>query len=465
MLPDDMLLDIFSFHVDKARTEDEWHTLVHVCRRWRNLVFASPRHLRLTLLCTPRRPVREMLDIWPALPISVRGPTLLEEGVDNIIAALERNDRVCQITLTLPPGSQLEQFMAVVQRPFPVLTDLCLTMYHGWVPGWARWARFIPDSFLGGCAPRLRHLSLMGMPFPKPLFSAPDPVILDLGNLPHSGYFSSEAMVAYLSVLTRLESLYLGCDSPQFLPDLTSQHSPPLRRAVLPTLTSLRLWLQGVSEWLEDVFSRIDVPLLNEVTVNFCTEPEFYTPQLVQLLSRTDNLKESNRAIVRLQDQSVEVALSRGPGVFDHPMLTLRISCSRLYRQSFSLARLCGSSLPPLSHLERLDIYDHRSSNWQGYIGDTEWLELLHQFTSVNDLYLFDGLAPRVAPALQELVGQRVTEVLPALQNLFLAGSWRQVPVPAGILKFIAARQLSGHPVAVNHWERGVWVVDALGGL
>ena len=460
MLPDDVLLDIFSFYVDKARREDDWHTLVQVCRRWRNLVFASPRRLRLTLLCTPKRPVREMLDIWPALPISVRdfgnGSTSLE--VDNIIAALERNDRIYQITLTLVPGPKLERFMAVMQRPFPVLTDLSLIMY-------LEWGRFFPDAFLGGCAPRLRHLSLMGMPFPKPLFSAPDLVILSLWNIPHSGYFSPEAMVAYLSVLTRLESLYLGFDSPQIFHDLTSQHPPPLRRTVLPALTSLRLSLRGASERLEDVVSRIDVPLLNEVTITFIDELEIHTPQLFQLLSRTDNFKGFNRAIVMFQDQSVEVALSRGPGEFDHPMLTLRISCSRLYRQSFSLARVFGSSLPPLSHLERLDIYDHRSSIWQGFIQNTEWLVLLHQFTSVNDLYLFDGLAPHVAPALQELVGQRVTEVLPALQNLFLAGSWRQVPVPAGILKFVAARQLSGHPLSVNHWERGAWIVDALGDL
>jgi len=35
-------------------------------------------------------------------------------------------------------------------------------------------------------------------------------------------------------------------------------------------------------------------------------------------------------------------------------------------------------------------------------------------------LYLSREFAPRFAPALQELVGERATEVLPALRSLFL---------------------------------------------
>ena len=63
ILPEDVLLDIFSFYVDEADKEDEWHTLVHVCQRWWNLVFASPRRLHLTLVYDARRPVRKMLRI------------------------------------------------------------------------------------------------------------------------------------------------------------------------------------------------------------------------------------------------------------------------------------------------------------------------------------------------------------------------------------------------------------------
>ncbi len=38
-LPDVVLLDIFDFFVGEA-CKNEWHTVVHVCRRWRHIVFA-----------------------------------------------------------------------------------------------------------------------------------------------------------------------------------------------------------------------------------------------------------------------------------------------------------------------------------------------------------------------------------------------------------------------------------------
>ena len=45
-----------------------WHMLVHVCRRWRTVVFAPQRRLGLKRRFSDRRSVKEMLDIWPELP-------------------------------------------------------------------------------------------------------------------------------------------------------------------------------------------------------------------------------------------------------------------------------------------------------------------------------------------------------------------------------------------------------------
>ena len=55
---------------------------------------------------------------------------------------------------------------------------------------------------------------------------------------------------------------------------------------------------------------------------------------------------------------------------------------------------------------------------------------------------------------LQELVGEQATEILPALQNIFIEGSQSSGPVPEGIANFITARELSGHPVFVHRRER-----------
>jgi len=57
-LPGNVLLEIFNFYVVSSYSIDIWHTLVHVCQRWRRyVVFASPRGLDMKLLCTEGRSV------------------------------------------------------------------------------------------------------------------------------------------------------------------------------------------------------------------------------------------------------------------------------------------------------------------------------------------------------------------------------------------------------------------------
>ena len=97
-LTEDNLLQIFDFHSDMSG-HSSWHALVYVCRRWRNIVFCSSRYLDLLLLCTPTTPVRESLHIWPPLPIVVDCELHSTSGWDNVVTALEQNDRVCEVTL------------------------------------------------------------------------------------------------------------------------------------------------------------------------------------------------------------------------------------------------------------------------------------------------------------------------------------------------------------------------------
>jgi len=221
---------------------DEWHTLVHVCRRWRNLAFTSPRHLNLQLLYKPhRRSVKEMLDIWPELPIyidDINYPS--KKARDNIVAALRLNHRVSGIWLKLTSDSAWEALEPLMQRPFPALTLLWLG------PGFPS-KNGIPRSFLGGSAPSLRDLYLDRVPFtalPELLLSATNLVRLRYDDIPPSGYISPQAMVAGLSTLTRLETLSLVFRSPQSLPDRATLHT----RTLLPSLTHLRF--RGVPEYM-----------------------------------------------------------------------------------------------------------------------------------------------------------------------------------------------------------------------
>ena len=435
MLPDVALLEIFYFYVDGAWTE-AWHTLVHVCRKWRDVVFGSPRRLNLRLSCKARTPVRETIDAWPLLPINVWGDGHKRWGVDNIIAALEHNDRIRKLDLSGVPSSQMEKVLAAMQQPFPALEYLVLLSINE--------TMVVPASFLGGSVPRLRSLYLDDIPFPglpKLLLSATHLVTLHLFGIPHSGYFSPEAIITSLSASTSLETLKIKFKSPQSRPD-RRRHPPSLIRILLPALTYFEF--KGAGEYLDDFVARIDAPLLDNLHINFFHQLILDTPQLTQFISRTPMLYDETH--VEFSDRRVWVSTA-------DEALTLEISCRQSDWQFSSLAQVCGSVFTPA--IEYLYIREDREypPSWQDDIETDQWLELLHRLTAVKDLYISQEFTPRIAPTLQELVGGRVTEVLPALQTLFLEEAPPPGPVQETIEKFVAARQLAGHPIAVSLWE------------
>jgi hypothetical protein len=455
ILPDDVLLEIFDHYVILPQTShnqyvDAWHTLVHVCQRWRYVVFDSPRRLDLRLLCTDRTPVTNKLDIWPALPISIYADTETSSlpGVTNIISALQQHDRVCTIDIWSVPNSLLKEF-AAMQEPFPALTELWLRSYN-------ENAAVLPDSFLGGSVPRLQNLFLYGIPFPglpKLLLSAHDLVILRLRRIPRSGHFSPEAMVTALSTLTSLKELFIGFRFPQSQADRESRRPPPLTRVALPALTVLQF--KGDSEYLEDIVSRLEAPLLSYTKITFFNQLIFDTPLLRHFITRTATFRAAYQAYISCHRNAVLFRLYPRNGTDEEARVMLRISCEPLDWQISSLAQVCSTSFPPLPTLECLDIdiYKDRGSplEWQDDMEDTQWLEILRPFTSVTGLFLSEDSVPFVAPALQELSRESVTEVLPALQNLFFTGPQLSGPVKEAIWKFIAARQLFGYPVTVHH--------------
>ncbi len=157
------------FELFKKQRVEEWITLVHVCRRWRSVGFQSPRRLNLQLLCTHKTRARDILDVWPPLPLIIHDSYGIlnrrngTSGVDDITAAPEHNDRVCQIKLRYLTSSQLEYVTdsAAMRKPFPELTDLHLRIFVDGGLG-----RIPPDSFLGGTAPRLQSLYFDGVVFP-----------------------------------------------------------------------------------------------------------------------------------------------------------------------------------------------------------------------------------------------------------------------------------------------------------
>lgn len=450
ILPDDALLEIFDFYLGETKWTNRWHTLVHVCRRWRFVIFGSPRHLNLQLVCTHRTPVRRILDVWLPFPIVLRGNYYTNLGKDNIIATLEHNDRVCEIELRHISSSLWENVLTVMQEPFPILTDLKLLFADDM-------ASVVPDSFLGGSTPRLRKLVLDGIPFPrlpKLLLSATHLVHLQLLNIPHSGYFTPESMVTCLSTLIRLESLTLKFESPRPRSDRENRRLriPPPTRTLLASLSHFTF--KGVSEYLEDIVAWVDAPLLDHLDIIFFHQLIFDTPLLAQFISRIPKLNAHDQAHMAFSDWGAFLTL---PRTYDK-QFQLAISCTQPEWHVLSMAQVCNSTLPPFSTLEHLYISDRGSTQrrWHDDIENLEWLELLRPFAAAKNLYLAEEYAPHIIPALKEVVGERQTEVLPALECLVLETLYESGPVQVAIRQLVAMRQSSNRSIAVSLWERGI---------
>ena len=158
LLPDDVLLEAFDFCItiidplnSYKKWIEAWQLLVPVCRRWRNLVFGSPRCLKLRLVCTPGTPAKASLGVCPALPLIVKASLYsspASPSTGNVVAALRQSNRVREVNLSYLAVFQFDKVLALMQVSFTKLTDLELFSCDDETP-------IIPDSFLDGSAPCL----------------------------------------------------------------------------------------------------------------------------------------------------------------------------------------------------------------------------------------------------------------------------------------------------------------------
>ncbi len=254
MLPENTLLEIFDFYrqdsVRRSRGRPwKWHRLAHVCRRWRHVVYTSPRRLGLQILCKSGAPIGHILDSWPTLPLVVRfkGSPKSKFLPNNIDVALRHPDRVYDISIGVT-SSIIGSLIEVVQEPFPALKKIEIT---------SKDSTETPVLQVGEAMRRL-------------LLSTNNLVKLWLRNIPKTCYFSPEAIATCLSALAQLKDVYICFHSPASSPTL-SRAPPPLERATLPSLLSLAF--HGTNEYLEQLVARIDSPALMEASTSPGEEP------------------------------------------------------------------------------------------------------------------------------------------------------------------------------------------------
>ena len=449
-LSDDELLCIFDCYVTEAPQLEAWHTLVHVCQRWRHIVFGSPRGLNLRIACKNNMPVRNKLDVWPALPIAIFADFYWGTcGLNNIKAAFEFNERVSQIDLVILRHS-LDDFdvFAALEKPFPALTDLKLQLRGSPDP-------IFPDlvKFLDGST-RLRSLSLTFVPMPglpKLLLSSTGLINLHLDNIPVTGFLSPEAIITGLAALTRLKVLHLNFKFDPSHPDWENRRLPLPTRTVLPSLTVLKF--KGVNEYLEDFMARIDAPLLDHLTMTFdCPDFDLASillnaQHLSQFISRTPKLQAPVKAHIGM-DTYTKISIKFSGPTQISSVVRLRIHCIAPEWRFPCLGQFCRSPFFPLATLEEL--YFSQGFFPQRDDRNTRCLELFRPFTSVKNLYISE----EYTPVVRKLIGEGAAGVLPTLENVFLESFQPFGPVPEAIEQLIAARQLSGRPIVVSRWDR-----------
>jgi hypothetical protein len=291
---------------------------------------------------------------------------------------------------------------------------------------------------------------------PNLLLSATHLVRLTLWDIPDSGYISPEVIVTCLAVLVNLKYFAIGSEHHLSPSDRELQLPPPPSRTVLPVLPVLTHFeFRGVSKYLEDLVARIDAPFLDAVWIPIY-ELAFEIPQLAHFLMRTTRVEAANEAHVVFSGEVVQVESHPPTRMFDDKF-GFRISCEDVHGEwTYDLEQAFTSFYPPIHMVEHLYIHGYRSllSVWGDVFG-TQLLEMFHPFTTLKNLYIIKEFAEAIAPTLRELVeGGRVANMLPALESLFLAETQPSGPIQEAIGEFVAARQLSGHPITVSLWER-----------
>jgi hypothetical protein len=184
----------------------------------------------------------------------------------------------------------------------------------------------------------------------------------------------------------------------------------------------------------------LDINLFNDIV--------FIKPQFTRFISRTPTFEAFDKACVDLRAPSSGITLFSS-----YARLCMRIS-KLVWELSF-LEQVRTSPLPSLSTVHDLYMVSGPwPQDWKDNTDYAQWLELLRLFSGVKNIYLSKDLAPCVVPALQDLVDGRTNQVFPALQNIFLEELQESGPVQEGFGKFVAARQVTSHPITVSRWGR-----------
>ena len=441
----------------------EWQRLVHVCQRWRRIIYGLPSFFDLHLCCSAQTPYRNNLSHWPEFPLTlhyvVSQDTLQEdeyEDMDIFFSLLDRN-RVHRIELIVTDVFRtplMDQVKEVFILPFPVLTHLDIT-------GPDEEFDDVPIRLPELVAPRLQHLRLDAFTYPPLLdflSSAHRLVSLQLENIPEEGYIAPGDLVGGLASLSSLRTLCIKF--PLWLALLERERlSPdPSTHAVLPALT--HFVFRGKCDYLEALVTHISTPQVEDVQIEYLMPDddhehpvEVEARELSQFIDRTGYLgfAQFSRAQVIFDLRKAHIKLDRPQGKYHQAQfsLTLRytgpLPLAKLNFPVPRIARVLGQLVVVFSDVGHLSINVENHGKTDRF-ETAKWFPLLRLFPAAETLHVSGRLAGHFATVLDDIAEKRVTDVLSALGSLHL-GDGDELVGFADL--FLAWRRYTGRPVTV----------------
>ncbi|KAI9445985.1 hypothetical protein H4582DRAFT_519707 [Lactarius indigo] len=469
-LPDEVFLEIFDQYRSvktwsRPGSQGWWYTLVHICRRWRRLVFASSIRLNLQLRCTFGTPVNDMIRHSPPFPLVLDyGPHILKkwtaEDELGFLLASQHLPRVSEIVLSAP-GLTLAKLTTGMTEVAPRLETLSLHSQTSEI--------VLPKRFLEGGAPQLCHLILTGAalsPLQPLLSSATSLVSLVLERIPSSAYFSPDSLVAQLRTMPSLQVLSISFLSTVPRPGFRGERLLPraqMARIELPGLT--QLIYRGVSAYIEALLSRILLPRIEDVDIALFNQLTLDIPRTCEFVRELDSLRPT-RARIDFAETSAHVLVSAPQSTTSSPDVFLSISCTRLDFQVSTTAQLCAGLSATLLPVEELVLGFHQGGTLPEEVDPALWRGLLAPFGRVGTLRVHVALATDVECALR--LGPADQLLLPELKELVLLhGSDENTlkSASATFSAFVDERDGVGRPVKIHSQDLSRLVESETGRL
>ncbi|KAN0105751.1 hypothetical protein V8E52_010710 [Russula decolorans] len=454
---DDILFSIFGSYrlvnPEKWNLQRRWCPLIYVCKRWRRLIYESPSHLDLHILCTNGTPVADMLKHSPPLPLIIdyqnTCAAMTTEDEEGILHALQHHRRVRRIVLHAPPQG-LHKFLTAMNENFLTLERLSILSTSGDDP-----MLVMPGAFQ---AARLSHLTLLGVTLsaePQSLPTTVSRVSLALTNLQAFPHLPPEDLAAQLQFDLSLGELSISFSAP--IPHSRIQRGieSPMTRTTL--LALMRFVSQHVSAYLEGLLARTSATSLRKFDVTLFNQFIYELPVLSSFIDATAKFRFPVTKIHFNRDCfSIFMSDNREEEAQGNRSLHVQVRCEPFDQQVSSAAQICKTLWWMLAAAEELAIDFHEHVEFRNEVDRRRtWCDLLEPFTGVKKLRVGRAVTLDLSRALKPAEGQPGTGGgMPVRPSSLLLYELQELVLEEGcdhnaFTAFIDTRQRVGRPIVI----------------